>query len=147
LPTACDRTWPIFEKCDFDIFDFVTPLTGSGNKILTFFLFQARDLASSFQKWNPHVDITSGSPRGARPVLLKRLFGPMFKNSPKIHFRSDRLPVWIFWRWTTRATRAPNLVKISRRLLCQMIFWSFRPPSCFLENGKFNFPVFLIECV
>jgi hypothetical protein len=36
---------------------------------------------------------------------------------------------------------------VPRRLLWQMIFWSFEPRSCFLENGKFNFPVFLIECV
>ena len=90
LAVACDRRWPVFTKSDFRILNFVTLLTGSGNENEKSGSVTPRTCVSSFQKWNPHVDITSGAPRRPPPVLLKRLFPTFFKNSPKIHFRSDR---------------------------------------------------------
>ena len=74
LWATCDRIWPLFEKCDFDFFDFEHLLTGSRNKNRKSGSVTTPEHVSSFQKWNPHVDITSGSPAIAPPVLLKRLF-------------------------------------------------------------------------
>ena len=74
LRATCDRRWPVFEKCDFRFFDFEHLLTGSGNKNRKSGSVRARSYVPSFQKWNPHVDITSGAPRRPPPVLLKRLF-------------------------------------------------------------------------
>ena len=90
LRATCDRSWPVFEKSDFRFFHFEHLLTGSRNKIRKSGSVTTRSHVPSFQKWNPHVDITSGAPRRPPPVLLKRLFPTFFKNSPKIHFRSDR---------------------------------------------------------
>ena len=62
LPVLCDPMWHVFTKCDFRTFDFVTLLTGSGNENGKSGSVTPRSCVSSFQKWNPHVDITSGSP-------------------------------------------------------------------------------------
>jgi len=50
LPAPCDRVGPVFEKCDFGIFDFVTLLTGSGNEIQKSGSVRARSYVPSFQK-------------------------------------------------------------------------------------------------
>jgi hypothetical protein len=147
LPAACYRSWHVLTICDFDIFDFDNFWTGSSNKIWIFFLFQARDPLSSIQRWNPRVDITSGSPRGAPLNLLKRLF-----MMDVWKFAINPFPV----SWprpsggvcgTCWYMFVPNLVMVAVRLLCEMIFWSFEPPSCFLENVPIDFPHILIECV
>ena len=67
LAVACDRTCPVLTKSDFRILNFVTLLTGSGNKNGKLGSVTPRSCVSSFQKWNPHVDITSGSAAIARP--------------------------------------------------------------------------------
>ena len=147
LPVACYRSWHVLEKCDFDIFDFDNFWTGSGNKIWIFFLFQARDPLSCVQWWNPRVDITSGSLRRAPLNSRKRLFlMDVWK------FAINPFPV--SWPRPSGGVSCtcwymfgPNLSEIAVVFLCEMIFWSFEPPSCFLGNVTFNFSHFLIECV
>ena len=67
LAVECDRTCPVLTKSDFRILNFVTLLTGSGNENEKSGSVTPRSCVSSFQKWNPHVDITSGSAAIARP--------------------------------------------------------------------------------
>ena len=67
LAVECDRTCPVLTKSDFRILNFVTLLTGSGNENGKSGSVTPRSCVSSFQKWNPHVDITSGSAAIARP--------------------------------------------------------------------------------
>ena len=83
----------------------------------------------------------------SRPICENTFFWPTFENSPKIHFLSDRPEVWTVRRSMWRATIVPNLSELAQRLLWEMIFWSFEPPSCFLENVPIDFHDFLIECV
>ena len=86
-------------------------------------------------------------PGELRSIGENTFFWSTFENSPKIHFRSDRPEVWTVRRSMWRATIVPNLSELAQRILWKMIFWSFEPPSCFLENVPFNFPDFLTECV
>ena len=147
LPAACDRSWHVLEKCDFDIFDFDNFWTGSGNENGKSGSVRARSYVPSVQRWNPHVDTTSGS-RDLEPL-----------NSRKRHFLMD---VWKFainpfpvsWPRPSGGVSCtcwymfgPNLSEIAVGFLWEMIFWSFEPPSCFLINVIFNFSHFLIECV
>ena len=67
LAVECDRTCPVLTKSDFRILNFVTLLTGSGNRCDPVTPSSTPSPVSSFQKWNPHVDITSGSPAIASP--------------------------------------------------------------------------------
>ena len=71
---ACDRTCPVLTKSDFRILNFVTLLTGSGNRCDHVTPNSAPSPVSSFQKWNPHVDITSGSAAMTPLSWRKRLF-------------------------------------------------------------------------
>ena len=74
LAVACDRTCPVLTKSDFRILNFVTLLTGSGNRCDPVTPSSAPSPVSSFQKWNPHVDITSGSAAMTPLSWRKRLF-------------------------------------------------------------------------
>jgi hypothetical protein len=147
LWATCDRTWPLFKKCNFDFFHFVTLLTGSGNKNRKSGSVTTPEHVSSFQKWNPHVDITSGWPAIAPLNWRKRLFLTDVRKFAIIPF-----PVRMFWNLGSGCRpmgpiSPPNLNELALWLLCEMIFWSFEPPSCFLQNGKFNFAENLTECV
>ena len=74
LAVVCDRTCPVLTKSDFRILNFVTLLTGSGNRCDHVTPLSRRGIVPCVQKWNPHVDITSGSAAIARPSWRKRLF-------------------------------------------------------------------------
>ena len=74
LVVACDRTCPVLTKSDFRILNFVTLLTGSGNRCDHATPRSTPSPVSSFQKWNPHVDITSGSAAMTPLSWRKRLF-------------------------------------------------------------------------
>ena len=74
LPVLCDPMWHVFTKCDFRTFDFVTLLTGSGNENQKSGSVTTPECVSGFQKWNPHVDITSGLPRRAPLNWRKHVF-------------------------------------------------------------------------
>jgi hypothetical protein len=50
-------------------------LTGSSNSRGHVTPLSPPSMVSCVQQWNPHVDITSGSPAIGRPVLQKRRFG------------------------------------------------------------------------
>ena len=147
LPATCYRSWHVLTKCDFRTFDFVTLLTGSGNENQKSGSVTTPECVSGFQKWNPHVDITSGSPAIAPPNWRKRLF-----MMDVWKFAINPFPV--SWPRPSGGVSCtcwymfgPNLSEIAVGFLCEMIFWSFEPPSCFLGNVIFNFSHFLIECV
>ena len=74
LPVLRDHVRPVFEKSENPIFNFVTLLTGSGNENQKSGSVTTPQCVSSFQKWNPHVDITSGAPRRAPPNWPKHVF-------------------------------------------------------------------------